>query len=148
MSPIVKKSHSATELVYHLVCPIKYRRKIFTKDNEPTIEEICLELANRYELFFLEIGIDNDHIHFLIQSIPNIAPSDIANIVKGNVSSQFFKKHPEVKIFLWGGHFFTSGYFMNTVGNANMSIIKNYVKKQGLPGYTQLHQAQPTLFQQ
>jgi REP element-mobilizing transposase RayT len=148
MSPIIKKSHSATDLIYHLVCPIKYRRKIFTKDNEPTIKEICLELQLRYELYFLEIGIDIDHIHFLIQAIPNIAPSEIANTVKGNVSLQFFKKHPEVKRFLWGGHFFTSGYFMNTVGNANMSIITNYVKKQGFKEYKQLHHAQPTLFHQ
>ena len=146
MSPLLKKPHNVTELVYHLVCPIKFRRKIFTKENEPTITEICLELAQRYELHFLEIGIDRDHIHFLIQAIPNIAPSDIAHTVKGNVAHQFFIQHPEVKRFLWGGHFFTSGYFMNTVGNANMSIIKNYVKNQGLPEYTQLHLSQPTLF--
>lgn len=148
MAPIIKKSHSATELIYHLVCPIKYRRKIFTKDNEPTIKEICLELEQRYEIHFLEIGIDTDHIHFLIQAIPNIAPSELANTVKGNVASKFFKQHPEVKIFLWGGHFFTSGYFMNTVGNANMSIITNYVKKQGFKEYKQLHLSQPTLFHQ
>ncbi len=58
-----------------------------------------MELEKRYELKFLEIGIDKDHVHFLIQTIPNIFPSDIANTVKGNIVIQFFKKHEEVKRF-------------------------------------------------
>ena len=146
MTPTVKKSHSASELVYHLVCPVKYRRKVFTKDNETTIKEICLELEKRYELHFLEIGIDTDHAHFLIQSIPNIAPLEIANITKGNISREFFTKHPEVKTFLWGGNFWTAGYYINTVGNASMSTIKNYVKTQKYPEYKQLHHEQLRLF--
>jgi REP element-mobilizing transposase RayT len=146
MAPVIKKSHSASELVYHLVCPVKYRRKIFTSGNEPTLKEICLELEQRYELHFLEIGIDQDHVHFLIQSIPDTSPADIVNTVKGNISHQFFIRHPEVKMFLWGGNLWTSGYFVNTVGNANMSIIKNYVQNQGYKDYTQIHQSTPTLF--
>jgi len=146
MAPTIKKSHSASELVYHLVCPIKYRRKIFTSENEPSLKVIALELEKRHELHFLEIGIDTDHVHFLIQTIPSIAPSDLANTIKGNISRQFFIQHPEVKVFLWGGSLWTDGYYVNTVGNANMSIIKNYVQKQGLPEYTQLHNNTPTLF--
>jgi len=146
MSPHIKKSHSVSELVYHLVCPVKYRRKVFTENNQQTLKEICLELQKRYEICFLEIGIDIDHVHFLIQSIPNISPSDIANAVKGNTSREFFKQHPEVKTFLWEGNFWTAGYYINTVGNANMSIVKNYVKNQGYPQYEQLHTAQPKLF--
>jgi putative transposase len=146
MSPTIKKSHSASELMYHLVCPVKYRRKVFTSGNEPTVKEICLELEKRYELFFLEIGIDKDHVHFLIQSIPDISPAELANIVKGNISREFFLHHPEVKIFLWGGNLWSAGYYINTVGNANMQTVKNYVKNQGYPQYKQLHQAQLVLF--
>jgi len=146
MSPNIKRSHSVSELIYHLVCPVKYRRKIFTKSNEHTLKELCLELSKRYDIYFLEIGIDTDHVHFLIQSIPNNSPSYIANSIKGNISNQFFKLHPEVKDFLWGGNLWTSGYYINTVGNASMNIIKNYVKNQGLPEYEQIHVSQKTLF--
>jgi putative transposase len=146
VSPHIKKSHSVSELVYHLVCPVKYRRKVFTRDNETTLKEICLELEKRYEIHFLEIGIDKDHVHFLTQSIPNISPSELTNTIKGNTGREFFKRHPEVKTFLWGGNFWTAGYYINTVGNANKSIIKNYVKNQGLPEYKQLHLSQPRLF--
>ena len=146
MTPNIKRSHSASELVYHLVCPVKYRRKIFTDTNEETLKEICLELEKRYDLKFLEIGIDKDHVHFLVQSIPNMSPSDIANTVKGNIAIQFFKKHEEVKRFLWGGSLWTAGYYINTVGSASMNIIKNYVKNQGILEYKQIHLSQKTLF--
>jgi len=132
--------------MYHFVCPVKYRRKIFTSGNETTIKEICLELEKRYEIYFLEIGVDTDHVHFLLQSVPNMSPAEIANAVKGNVSLQFFQRHPDVKIFLWGGHLWTSGYYVNTVSNANIHTIKNYVKNQGYPEYKQLHRAQLALF--
>lgn len=146
MSPTINKSHSASELVYHLVCPIKYRRKIFTSGNEPTLKALALELEKRHEIHFLEIGIDKDHVHFLFQSIPALAPADLVNTIKGNLAREFFLAHPEVKIFLWGGSLWSDGYYINTVGNANMSIISNYVKKQGLPEYKQLHQTTLTLF--
>ena len=146
MSPVVKRSYSASELVYHLVCPVKYRRKIFTSENEPTLKVLALELEKRYEIKFLEIGIDKDHVHFLFQSIPSQAPSALANTIKGRLAFEFFKAHPEVKVFLWGGSLWTDGYFINTVGNAGMSIIKNYVQNQGLLEYKQLHQATLTLF--
>tara|TARA_B100000745_G_scaffold291347_1_gene231035 strand:- start:378 stop:779 length:402 start_codon:yes stop_codon:yes gene_type:complete len=133
-------------LVYHLVCPIKYQRKIFTSENEPTLKALALELEKRYELHFLEIGIDTDHVHFLTQAIPVLLPADLANIVKGNVSRQFFIQHPEVKVFLLGSSLWSDGYYVNTVGNANMSIIKNYVQNQGCPEYAQLHQTNLTLF--
>jgi len=136
----------SSELVYHLVCPVKYRRKIFDEGNETTIKEICLELEKRYEMHFLEIGIDIDHVHFLIQTIPNMSPADMANTVKGNIARQFFVRHPEVKIFLWGGSLWTSGYYINTVGNANRTTVQNYIKNQKLPEYVQLHHSQPTLF--
>ena len=132
--------------MYHLVCPVKYRRKVFTKDNENTLKEICLELQKRYELHFLEIGIDKDHVHFLFQTIPNISPSDMANIIKGNTSREFFIQHPEVKTFLWGGNFWTSGYYINTVGNANINTVTNYIKNQKLPEYSQIYTSQQTLF--
>ncbi len=146
MTSSIKRAHSVSELIYHLVCPVKYRRKIFTDKNEETLKDICLELEKRYDLKFLEIGLDKDHVHFLTQTIPNMSPSCIANTIKGNISIQFFKKHEEVKIFLWGGNLWTSGYYINTVGNVKMSIIKNYVKNQGLHEYKQIHLSQKTLF--
>ena len=135
------QSHNKTLLIFHLVCPVKFRRDVFTSGNETTFKSICLELALRYDYIFLEIGIDEDHVHFLIQTVPNILMSSMVQTIKSITAIEMFKRHPEVKRFLWGGEFWTDGYYLNTVGQyGNLKMIENYVKKQGIKGYRQLHQ--------
>ena len=143
-----KKPHNKTLFIYHLVCPVKYRRDVFTAAVSQTLKTVCLEFGPAYEIYFLEIGIDDDHVHFLIQTIPNNRFSDIVKKIKSITAKHIFKLHPEVKTKLWGGNFWTQGYYANTVGNASMSTITNYVKNQGLPDYQQLHTApqQDSLF--
>ncbi len=70
MSEHIHKSQNKSLLLYHLVCPIKYRRKVLTTEVSQTLREVCLEISVLYEIHFLEIGCDDDHIHFLIQSVP------------------------------------------------------------------------------
>ena len=119
-------------LLYHLVFPSKYRRKIFTKEIEETLVNICKEIAERYEINFLEIGNDEDHVHFLIQGIPTMPVSRIVQIVKSITARELFSKHPEIKKMLWGGHMWTSGFYANTVGQyASEDTIKKYVQNQG-----------------
>jgi REP element-mobilizing transposase RayT len=147
MADHLLKSHNKTLIIFHLVCPVKFRRDIFTSGNETTFKSICLELAPRYEYKFLEIGIDEDHVHFLIQTIPNIWISGMVRTIKSITAKQMFKRHPEVKRFLWGGEFWTDGYYLNTVGQyGNLSIIENYVKKQGIKNYRQIHHQTLSLF--
>ena len=141
----ILKPHNKNLLVYHLVCPVRYRRKVFTDAVSQTLKAVCQDFAPAYELQFLEIGIDQDHVHFLIQTVPDTLLSDMVKKIKSITAKHIFAKHPEVKTFLWGGRFWTSGYYINTVGNASMDIITNYVKNQGLPEYQQLLQ-QSTLF--
>ena len=143
----VFKSHNKSLLIFHLVCPVKYRRKVFTEENEQTLKSVCLELGIRYEYTFLEIGIDKDHVHFLIQTVPNILISRMVQTIKSITAKQMFEKHPEVKIFLWGRQFWTDGYYINTVGQyGNLKMIENYVKKQGWQDYQQIHSQTLTLF--
>ena len=97
MSEHILKSHNKTVLLYHLVFPSKYRRKIFTKEIEETLVNICKEIAERYEINFLEIGNDEDHVHFLIQGIPKMPVSRIVQIVKSITARELFSKHPEIK---------------------------------------------------
>jgi len=108
---------------------------------------VCLELGIRYEYVFLEIGIDEDHVHFLIQTIPNTLMSAMVQKIKSITAREIFKQHPEVKRFLWGGQFWTDGYYLNTVGQyGNLKMLENYVKNQGIKDYKQLHHQTPSLF--
>jgi len=147
MSKHILKSHNKNLLLYHLVCPTKYRRKVFTESVEDTLKETCIGIGDRYEVHFVEIGVDDDHVHFLLQSVPILSPSRIVKIVKSITAVEIFKKHPEVKEYLWGGHFWTSGYYINTVGaSGNEQVIKDYVQTQGRE-YKQIYRGQLSLFE-
>ena len=144
----IKKSHNVSHLLYHLVCPAKYRRLIFRDISgvDKVIKEICIEIEKRYDIYFVEIGTDDDHVHFLIQSVPVISPSKLAQIVKSITAREIFKRKPEVKALLWGGEFWTKGYYINTVGySGNKEAIQKYVRNQGLK-YKQIVSQQAKLF--
>ena len=102
MSKYIHKSHNVSVLLYHFICPAKYRKVIFDHEVEETLKVICLEIAKRYEISFLEIGIDKDHVHFLIQSVPKYSITQIIRIIKSITTKKIFVKHPQVKEQLWG----------------------------------------------
>ena len=134
-------------MLYHLVCTAKYRRVILTKPVDETLKQICLEIAKRYEIHFLEIGTDGDRVHFLIQSVPAMLPQRIAQIIKSITARELFKHHPELRTVLWGGELWTKGYFMTTVGKTGSeNAIRKYVQSQGKThAYHPLHTAQLSL---
>ena len=139
MSRYIHKRHNVSVILYHLVCPSKYRKLVFSEEVEGKLREICLEIAKRYEIEFIEIGVEEDHVHFLIQTVPSYNPTKIATIVKSITAREIFKGCPEVKKKLWGGEFWTKGYFVNTVGHhGNEQVIKQYVQNQGKE-YKRLH---------
>ena len=140
-SEYIHKSHNVSVLLYHFVCPAKYRKVVFSKAVDQTMKEVCLEIEKRYEVHFLEIGTDKEHVHFLIQSVPKFSTTAIITMVKRFTAKEIFKKHPEVKIKLWGGEFWTDGFFVNTVSKfGNETSIMEYVRDQGLAKeYTVLH---------
>ncbi len=118
--------------MYHIVCPTKYRRAVFASVVDAKLKDVCNEIQKRYEITFLEIGTDDDHVHFLVQSVPMYSPKQIVQIIKSITAREIFKLCPEVKQYLWGGKFWSEGYFVSTVGaHANEQTIKNYVKLQG-----------------
>ena len=132
MSEYIHKSHNVTVLIYHLVFPAKYRRVVFDQDVDNVLKQVCLEIEKRYQVKFLEIGTDKDHVHFLVQSIPSYSVSKIVTMIKSLTAREIFRHCPEVKKQLWGGEFWTDGYFGSTVGkHGNEDTIGNYVKKQG-----------------
>lgn len=97
-SVYIHNSHNVSNLVYHFVFPTKYRRVVITKDVDECLKQTCEGIEMRYtRLKFLEVGADNDHVHFLIQSTPNYSPTKIATTVKSITARRMFAEHPEVK---------------------------------------------------
>src|SRR5574343_642625 len=135
MSKHIHKSHNVTLLLYHLVFPTKYRRVVIDKDVDSHIKEICLEIAKRYEIQFVEIGTDEDHVHLLIQSVPMYTITDLVTLIKSITAKKVLERRPELKVELWGSHLWTSGYYASTVGkHGNEQVISRYVQGQGREG--------------
>ena len=148
MSDYIHKSHNVSVLLYHFVCPAKYRRVVFTETVDCSLKEICLELSKRFEIIFIEIGTDKDHVHFLAQSIPMYYPTRIIQTIKSITAKEIFRLHPEVKKKLWGGEFWTKGFYVSTVGrHGDENSIQEYVKNQGTEkDYKRIHHQQLVLF--
>lgn len=128
----IKKRHNVNLVLYHAVFPVKYRKKMFSEKIANTLTSICKEISHRYEIHFVEIGTDEDHVHFLIQSVPILSPTQIVTTTKSITAKQLFIIHPELRKELWGGNFWTSGYYINTVGqHGNEETIRRYVQNQG-----------------
>ena len=146
MEKHIKKSHNKTQLLLHIVLPAKYRRKVFSDEVTKTLKEGCIAISERYEIHFVEIGSDVDHVHFLVQIVPSYRLSEIVITIKSITAREIFKKHPEVRKLLWGGKFWTSGYYMNTVSiYGNEESVRKYVQNQGKE-YQQIHRGQLVLF--
>ena len=121
---------------------------MFDQQVDEKLKEICLEISKRYEIHFVEIGTDKDHVHFLIQSVPIYQPTKIARIVKSLIAREILRHVPELRKRLWGGEFWSNGYFVNTVGRkGSENVIRNYVRDQGKDRtYVVLHKDQLKLW--
>ena len=136
-----------TVLLYHLVFPAKYRRLVFDIAVDIALKDICLEIEKRYQLKFLEIGTDKDHVHFLVQSVPTYSVTKLVTMIKSLTARKIFQECPQVKKQLWGGEFWSDGYFASTVGkHGNENMISTYVKQQGQDYEKVYEDRQLTLF--
>ena len=139
MSEYIHKSHNVTILLYHLVFPAKYRKAVFDEQVDEILREVCLDIEKRYEIKFVEIGVDKDHVHFLVQSVPTYSVTKLVTMIKSLTAREVFKRCPQVKQKLWGGEFWSDGYFASTVERqGDEDMIASYVKNQGKE-YLKLH---------
>jgi REP element-mobilizing transposase RayT len=143
MSKIIRKEHNASIIMYHIVCPAKYRRVVITKEVDEKLKETCKGIEIRYEIRFLEIGTEKDHVHFLVQSVPSYSPAEIVQKIKSIIARKVFEVCPEVKKLLWGGEFWMRGYYIGTVGeHGDEEVIGRYVRNQGRnpEGYEKIYE--------
>jgi len=148
MSIYIHKSHNFSVLLYHIVCPVRYRKMIFSEEVGQVLKEICIQISKRYEIHFIEVGTDGDHVHFLVQSVPTYSPTKIVRTIKIITVRELFRRLSSAKEILWGGELWTDGYYVNTVGKTgNETVIQKYIQDQGNEGeYKQLHYEQLKLF--
>ena len=142
MSKYISKSHNKTMLLYHLVCTVKYRKDVLTEAVTNTLVNVCMEIEETSDIDFLEIGTDVNHVHFLIQTTPSYSISQYVKLIKGKTANIIFKMNPEVKKKLWGGEFWSDGYWIVTVSKHRAEdVIRDYVRNQGKDKYDLLYKS-------
>ena len=124
--------HNVSECFYHIQLTIKYRKSLFNNKVEKVILDTLSGVKERYAIEITTIGFDQNHIHLLLQFLPKYSGGDVVRLLKNITARQVFKQHPEIKKELWGGEFWTDGYYISTVsGRGNKKVIENYIKQQG-----------------
>lgn len=128
-------------LLYHLVCVIKYRKGVLTETVTNTLVNVCMEIEETSDIEFLEIGTDVNHVHFLIQTTPTYAVAQYVKLIKGRTANKIFKIHPELRNILYGGEFWSDGYWIVTVSQHGIEdVIRKYVREQGKDKYNLLYE--------
>ncbi len=129
---VKKASHCAYQTHYHLVFPVKYRKALLSQEVEKAILEITSKIAERYEIEFEQIGCDQDHIHVLCSFHPKYSIGEVVRKFKSITARELFRYFPDLKKKLWGGSFWSSGYYAATIGEGgNWNVVKKYVQNQG-----------------
>ena len=129
---IFRSNDKVYELKYHFLLIIKYRKSLFEDNLEKYLINIFQGICFKNDFVIETIGFDKDHVHILIQTLPNSSPSKVFQLLKGISSRHIFKKFPNLKFQLWGGNFWSAGGYVGSVGEGkNGNIIRNYIKRQG-----------------
>ena len=133
-----KENHHAHDSHYHIVFPVKYRKALLDTQITLALTQIAKEIEERYDIAFEKIGCDQDHIHILCSFAPSqYKGGDIVRIFKSLTARELFKRFPALKKDLWGGQFWSSGYYFATVGErGDWNAVKKYVENQGKTAHT------------
>ena len=129
---LIRTSHNIYDTHYHIVFPVKYRKALLKDDIPLAIGEIAREISERYDIEFEKLGYDADHIHLLASFPPKYGGSDVVRMFKSITAKQLFLRFPELKKELWGGQFWSDGFYIATVSErGNWAAVERYVANQG-----------------
>ena len=126
---INKLAHVVWDCKYHIVFVPKYRYKIFTKEVKEAVRDELKKLCVWLRITIIEGNVSKDHIHMCLAIPPKYAISKVVATLKGKTAIRMFNKFPELRKKYWGSHFWSRGYYVNTVGK-NEEMIKKYIRDQ------------------
>ena len=131
MYMLIKNRTNVYDFNFHLVFVTKYRKVIFITDQfRKEMKDILKNIAKNKNVIIEHIEVMPDHVHMMISFKPDVAPSNVVKSLKGTSAREWFKLHPETQKLLWGGHLWSSSFFMSTVGNVSKEIVASYIENQ------------------
>ncbi len=129
-----KGNHCAWSIHYHIVFPVKYRKALLDNEVVEIIRQTAIGIQDRYDIELERLGMDDDHIHVLCGAHPKFAAGKVVQIFKSITAREIFRRKPAVKKELWGGEFWSDGYYVGTVGDhGDWGSVERYIVSQGKP---------------
>ena len=134
MSEWKSASHNKYLLQYHLIFVCKYRKKLLVSQNiADDVKRLSIEICNKHRVNIKYMETDKDHIHYMIETRPNINLSNFVRTMEGYITYHIWEKYPNYlsKCF-WNKHtLFSDGYFLASIGNVSQDVLKEYIENQG-----------------
>jgi len=129
----ISKNRHKFYLKCHLIFVCKYRKQLLVSDIREFILTIFNEVKNEYDFDIEIMETDKDHIHLLINYPPNISVTSIVRILKQISTKRLWDKFRTIlSKHFWSEHtFWSDGYFVCSIGEANPDTIKKYIENQG-----------------
>ena len=114
--------------------PVKYRKALIDERVERVTLETARGIEDRYEIEIEALGMDKDHVQLLCGAHPKIALGTLVMKFKSIIARELFARERWLKQELWEGSFWSSGYYVGTVGErGNWALVEKYVLDQGKP---------------
>ena len=127
-----RENHCAHDSHYHIVFPVKYRKALLNEEIVRFIKNTTIEISQRYELAIEELGCDLNHIHLLCSFHPKYGGGQVVRLFKSITARELFKQFPELKKELWGGEFWSDGYYLATISErGTIKNLEQYIRNQG-----------------
>ena len=125
----IKSNNTVTYMcTYHVVwCP-KYRRKVLVDGIDERLKQILRDVAIETRCDLIELEVMPDHVQVLVGVDPQFGIHSLVKLMKGRSSRLLRQEFPKLKSrlpTLW-----TNSYFVATVGDAPLSVIKQYIENQ------------------
>lgn len=126
------KNHSKFILRYHIIFVCKYRKKLITEYGK-FVKNTMIDISKKYDFNIIEIEVDKDHIHLMIESEPKISPLMIVRVLKQQTTKMLWRSFStQLQKHFWKEKiFFTDGYFVSTIGEVSSETLRKYIQNQG-----------------
>ena len=118
-------ANTYTSLHYHVVFSTKNREPWLTIDIEQRVWEYVGGIARKHRMTALQVSGVDDHIHALVTAPATIAPSQIAQYLKGDSSNLMHREFPSLRNFGW-----QDGYGAFSVSKSGIPELIRYIQNQ------------------
>ena len=122
--------HTKHRLMYHVVWIPKYRRRVLIGKIASRLKGILFEGCELNGWRIHKLSIQENHVHILIQVKPSDSVSEVVMRLKSASSKKLREEFSELEEFIWGNGFWADGYFAETVGKVEESVVRDYIEKQ------------------